>query len=428
MSVRAALPKLPERYTSPAITRDDFDFTRQPVFGPAVGAWRRVPAWLQVLLIYVFSRIVTTVVMLIYAGNQEETWQTPANPDYFTFANIWDGDWYRYIAQAGYPVDLPINEQGLVTENSWAFMPVYPFLVRGISIVTTLPFGVCTVLVSLVAGLGCAYGLFSLLRRFASQNVSMFAVFLLCIGPVSPLFQVGYAEALHFWMLTVLLQQLVDRRWLAMIPLVAIASFTRPTGLAWAFTLFLYILYRYWNRYRARLEAFPKREQQQLWGVAVFSGLMGLAWLIIAGVVTRFPEAYLETEFAWRRHYTGGEHTPPFTSWFYGADFWFGPIMGAILVLAIVALMAVWLGSRTLSRFGIEIRLWSIAYFSYIFAVFFPQSSTFRILFPLFPAAAVVALPRSPLYRVLVSLGAFLAQVLWLHWMWFVIGRDWTPP
>jgi hypothetical protein len=155
---------------------------------------------------------------------------------------------------------------------------------------------------------------------------------------------------------------------------------------------------------------------------------MGLAWLIIAGVVTRFPEAYLETEFAWRRHYTGGEHTPPFTSWFYGADFWFGPIMGAILVLAIVALMAVWLGSRTLSRFGIEIRLWSIAYFSYIFAVFFPQSSTFRILFPLFPAAAVVALPRSPLYRVLVSLGAFLAQVLWLHWMWFVIGRDWTPP
>lgn len=428
MSIRATLPPLPARYTSPAVDRRDFEITRNPSSGPLLDLWRGVPAWLKVVLIYVASRILTTIVMLIYAGNQEETWQTPQNPDYFTFANIWDGEWYRYIAFSGYPTELPVNEQGLVTENSWAFMPVYPFLVRGLSVLTTLPFEVCAVVVSLVAGLGCSLAFYKLLRHYVSQNVALFAVTLLCIGPVSPLFQVAYAEALHFWMLVVLLNMMVERRWLAMIPLVAIASLTRPTGLAWAFALFLYILYRYWNRYWARLERFDRREQQEVWGVAIFSGLMGLAWLIIAAIATGRFDAYLETEFAWRRHYTGGVHTPPFTAWFYGADFWFGPIVGALLVLAIVAVMIIWFGSRTLSRFGTEIRLWGIAYFSYVFAVFFPQSSTFRLLFPLFLAAAPAAIPRSPLYRVLVSLGAFLAQVLWLHWMWFVIGRDWTPP
>lgn len=428
MSIRAALPTLPARYVSPAVDRRDFEITRISATGPILNWWRGVPAWLKVVLIYVASRVVTTVVMLIYASNQEETWQTPANPSYFTFANIWDGEWYSYIAFSGYPTELPVNEQGLVTENAWAFMPVYPFLVRGISIMTTLPFEVCAVLVSAVAGLGVALGFFKLLRRFVSQNVAIFAVTLLCIGPVSPLFQVAYAESLHLWMLVTLLNLLVERRWLLMLPLVAIASFTRPTGLAWAFTLFLYILYRYWNRYRARVERFDRREQQRAWLAAIFSGIMGLAWLIVAAVATGRFDAYLETEFAWRRHYTGGVHTPPFTAWFFGADFWFGPVVGALLVLAIVAVMIIWFGSRTLSRFGIEIRLWGIAYFSYIFAVFFPQSSTFRLLFPLFPAAAPLALPRSPLYRVLVSLVAFLSQVLWLHWMWFVIGRDWTPP
>lgn len=426
MSTRAELPTLPARAPQDARTRQEFSLTGTRPDGAWAAFWADVPGWMRVAAIYLLTRVITTAVMLQFAHNQDETWQTPAQPGYFEFANIWDGEWYRYIASAGYPEDLPRGPDGYVTENTWAFMPVFPFLVRGLMIVTGLPFNTLSVLVSLLAGFGCAIGFYRLLKRFTTENVALFSVFLLCIGPVSPLFQVGYAEALHFWLLTLLLRLLVDRRWLLMMPIVAIASLTRPTGLSWAFALFLIICHRYWQRWRRR-EAFKREEQVRAWISAVFSGLTGLAWVFIAAIVTHDPAAYLETEFAWRRHFTGDVDTPPFTPWFHGADFWFGTV-GMAVVAAVVLFMVVWLSSRVLDRFGIEIRLWGVAYFTYVFAVFFPQSSTFRILFPMFPAAAVLALPRSPLYRVAVSVAAFLAQVAWLYWMWFVIGRDWTPP
>lgn len=421
---------LPERYEHPAVDRDEVHITRDTASGPVWKAWSRLPAIVQVLFVYVLSRLVTTAIMLVYAGKQEVTWQTPqAYPDLFTFSNLWDAEWYGRIVANLYPSELPVNEQGLVTENAWAFMPVYPLLVRGLMAITGLPFSVLTVCVSVVAGFGCAYGLYQLLVKFTNHNTALFAVVLLCFGPISPLFQVGYAEALHFWMLTALLRMLVARQWYAMLPLIAVASFTRPTGLAWAFTLFLYICYRYWNCYRMEREAFPKREQIAAWVAAVFSGIMGLAWLVIAGIVTGMPRAYLETEYAWRRHYTGDTHTLPFTPWFFGADFWFGQPLGTIVVFAILIAVAAWLTSRVLNRFGIEIRLWAIAYFVYIFAVFFPQSSTFRMVMPMFPAAvAPLALPRSPVYRVSAVLVSIIAQAVWIHWMWFVIGYDWTPP
>lgn len=396
--------------------------------GALARGWHALPVWLQLMIVYFATRILTTATMLVFAANQEETWQTPARPDYWTFANIWDAEWYRYISLAGYPSELPMREDGTAGESAWAFMPVYPLMARGLSMMTFLPFEVVTVLLSLGAGLGTVLATHRLLRRFVPHGVAMFAVLLLCLGPISPMFQVGYAEALHFWMLALLLNLLVDRRWLAMIPLVILASLTRPTGLAWAFTLLLYILYRYRNRFVTRLERFDAAEQRRLWGVAVLSGVMGLAWLAIAGAVTGQWDAYLETEFAWRRQYTGGESPPPFTPWFWAGGFWFGQPAGAVIAAAAVLLFALWFTRPVMRRFGIEITLWGAAYTSYVLAVFFPQSSFFRILFPLFPAAAPLALPRSPLYRVLVALAAFALQVAWLHWMWFVIGHDWTPP
>lgn len=427
-AVRAAIPTLPKRYRDPAIDSSQVQLSRQLSRTWLARAWRWLPYWAQLLAIYVVTRLATTALLLWFAGRQEDTWQVHAQPDYLTFANIWDAKWYAFIAHSGYPSELPFTDAGQVAENAWAFMPVFPLLARLVSFLPFVSFSMAAIVISLVAGLGTVFALYRLLRNFVSGNVAMFAVFLLCIGPISPMFQVGYAEALHFWMIAVLLNLMVKRDWYAMVPLIVIASFTRPTGLALAFTLLLYILYRYWNRFVARLERFDRSEQRQLWSVAVFSGVMGLAWLAIAGIVTGQWDAYLETEFAWRRGYTAGEHTPPFTAWFWAGDYWFGSPQGTIIVLAVIVLFACWFVAPVMRRFGIEIRLWAIAYTAYIFAVFYPQSSFFRILFPLFPAAAPLALPQSPVYRVIVSATAFLAQVAWLHWMWFVIGGDWSPP
>ena len=55
-------------------------------------------------------------------------------------------------------------------------------------------------------------------------------------------------------------------------------------------------------------------------------------------------------------------------------------------------------GRRGCGRLGVDIRLWLGSYALYLLAVFFPQSSTFRLLAPMFPILGALAVPRSRLY------------------------------
>ena len=64
----------------------------------------------------------------------------------------------------------------------------------------------------------------------------------------------------------------------------------------------------------------------------------------------------------------------------------------------------------------------------YLLAVFFPQSSTFRLLVPMFPALGAFAVPRSPWYRVGIVLLFIAGQWGWIHIGWGGDGHDWTPP
>ena len=403
--------------------------------------WAKVPVWAQVLLVWVIGRVVTTALLQVFAANQAQTWQTPAHPDLWTFQSIWDGEWYRRIAEGGYPSVLPRNDEGRVTENAWAFMPVFPFLVRGIMLLTGLPFQVVGVLVSLAAGLAATYLFHRLLCTVVDRSTAMFATVLFSIAPLSPMLQIAYAESLQLMFVALLLVLLVERRWAVMAPVIVLASFTRPTGLAWALTLGLYLVYRWWQDRRGR-DHFPRGEQLEVVGVTTLSVVAGFGWLLIAWIVTGDFHAYLDTELAWRSHYTGPGELVPFTAWFHGAHFWVGffggeafadgsparLIGGIVVTLVVIAAVAGALAAPVMKRLGIEVRIWLASYFLYLLAVFFPQSSTFRLLLPMFPALGVVALPRSPVYRVVAVAVSVLGQICWLYWMWYVIGHDWTPP
>jgi len=79
-------------------------------------------------------------------------------------------------------------------------------------------------------------------------------------------------------------------------------------------------------------------------------------------------------------------------------------------------------------RLSVNMRLWLASYAIYLLAVFFPQSSTFRLLMPLFPALGALAVPRSKIYRIGLVLVCIAGQVGWMTIAWGVDGRDWTPP
>jgi len=400
--------------------RDPFRATRS---SPRV-RWRLLPWWAKVAIVYAASRLVTTVIVLSLASAQGPNPWTPAKPGYFEYANMWDALWYQLIWLGGYPSTLPLTAEGHVGENAWAFLPVYPALVGSLTWLA-VPWNVASVLVSVAAGLGAALVFHRLMSRFLEPDRALFAVVLFCVAPVAPIMQFGYAESLGFLWLALALLLLVDRRYGWLFPVVLAWSFTRPGALAFALAL---VLHWAWRWFRRDTEPFPVRERVLAASAAVFSGLAGLAWIAIAGIATGDLMAYFDTELAWRSAYIGYRELVPFTAWFLSGEWWLLQPMGTIAVIALILAFAVFLASPAVRRLGTDIRFWSISYALYLLAVFFPQSSTFRILAPLFPLLGAFALPRSKWYRWGLVVLFLLLQVGWLLICWGVDGRDWTPP
>jgi hypothetical protein len=396
---------------------------RRPV---SLTVWYRLtPWWMRVVVIWAASRVITTGLLLWFAGRQAPNAWTDAQPDYFSFASLWDGTWYYVIALAGYPTELPVTADGHVAENAWAFMPVYPMFVRGLMFITGFSWHEMAVIVSFVFSLATALAFYKLMRLVLPESNSLFAVVLLCVAPLTPITQVAYAESMHAFLLTVSLYLLLKRRYGTLFPVVAIMALTRPTGLAFALALALHVGHRWYTRDRV---PFPMRERWASVGLAFFSGVMGLAWLLIAWAVTGSLTAYTDTELAWRAPYIGYRELVPFAAWPQGAEFWLGPVLGPV-VLGIVAISFVlFMLTPWVRRLGFDLRAWVVSYVLYLAAVFFPQSSTFRLLMPTFPLLGALAVPQSRVFRIALVLASVFGQWLWLHWCWWADGYDWTPP
>ena len=390
------------------------------------------PWWLQVLMIYLASRVVSTAILLWFATHQGPNAWTGAAPAYQDFAMLWDAHWYRIIAAVGYPSELPITDTGHVGESAWAFMPLYPWLVEGIALVTWQPYEVVAIAVSVLAGLGAALLAHRMyLAAGLRHGQALGGVALLVFGPVSPLFQLGYAEALHLFLLTAALLLLLRRRYLALLPLVVLMAFTRPSALPFALALGILLVIRV-VRARRGVEALPRSEVLAIVLAGAVSVVAGFAWLLIAWAVTGSPSAYLDTENAWRSAYLGPEPLLPLTGWLRGATWWaewsgVPGWLGLLVLAAVVVLVTAAFATPWARRLGTVLRVWVAAWLLYLLAVFFPQSSTWRLLLPAYPAGAALAVgPRWVLCLALV--GGVAAQWWWVDGMWAVSGYDWSPP
>lgn len=385
----------------------------------------RARPWLQVVLVYAVARLITTVMIVIVGSQVGSSSRAGGYTDFFDFSAIWDAQWYWRISLIGYPSELPLDGAGNVAENEWAFMPLYPAVVRGVMLVSGLGWPPAAVIVSLAFGFGAALVIYRLLRNRLDHGAALFSVVLFSVSPLSFILQMAYAESMQLFFLALALHLLIRRRWALLLPVIAAAALTRPTGLAFALTLAAYWLVRYLRRER---DPFPRRDRLWVGSLAAFSTLMGFAWLLIAWAVTGSPTAYTDTELAWRSAWIGQQHLLPFTPWFQAAPFWFGDVVGPIVVVLLVVGFAALLFLPQVRRLGIELRLWLASYGLYLFAVFFPQSSLLRLLMPMFPLVGALGGVKAAPARVgLVGL-ALLGQGLWLWATWGPTVSWWSIP
>jgi hypothetical protein len=452
-----------ETIASPSAAR-----LRRPAFSVDL-AGRFSGSWRSVLVVYLASRLFSTSVLFgVYevAKLAGATFITPGSDrSFLDFTSSWDADRYRTIALHGYPSTLPTDATGEVLPNEWAFLPVFPYLCHLLMVATGMDFTVAAPLLATIFGAAAAIVLYRLLVTKVGHTGALWAVLLFCFGPMAFVLSVGYAESLFLLLMFGGLLAVQRRNY----PLVAaagiVASFVRPGALALALALGIHLIVR-WHTERERPEARPaaattadasatrptgdagtrrvvgigtappalvlaaRTSARRAWAglrefvvggrmptrelsTIVVAGLAmaaaGLAWPVVAHVVTGQSDAYLETEMAWWVDYVGRPAFVPLTPWFLLAGRWLG-IGGIVLVLAIVASFTFWMTRRSTLRLGHEVVAFVAGFFAYLVAVFLPQQSLFRLLMPLSPVLGTPAISSRPWLRRTMLLGGAALQ------------------
>ncbi len=394
--------------------------------------WGGLHPAVRIGILYLAARVVTTVFLVLAAQASGPASRFGADAGIGDLMLGWDAQWYWFTADNGYPTDLPLTSAGKVAENPWAFMPIYAYVARAVG----APFGswiVGAVLVSLVAGYLSCLVLYRMLRTKLDRTAATWAVVFFASGPVAAMFEVGYAESLFLLWLFLALWQVMRRRYGWVYLVLALMAFTRPGVLAFALFLALLSVWRWWHR---KSDPLRPGEAVHLAALTVWAVALGFVWQLIAGLVTGDASAYLVTELAWRRNWipnAAGGFTP-FDGFVQGIAFWF-PFWGysvwlgyAALAAAIVLVAALLLFEPHVKRLGVELRLWTASYLLYLLAVFFPQSSIFRLLLPVSPLWGALAAPRSTPWRVGVLVAALAGQWWWIYNMYAFANTLWQIP
>jgi len=403
---------------------------------PAPARWdpRGWPWWAQTLGVYAVSRAWLVGVFVWVARLQEASAWTPASPSYLDYVGyMFDGSWYRQIAEQGYPAELPVGADGLVQQNAWAFFPAFPGLVRAVMEVTGGTWVVVAPLVATVLGALAVLVVHRVVTEGAPRAVEAWpglplaTVALVCAFPPAAVLQAAYTESLALLLVAATLWAMVRRQYALAAVLMVALGFTRAVALPMVVVVVVHALVRWQARRRG--ERFDRWQVAQVTGLGVVAVLSGLVWPWLTGRVTGVPDGYLLTQEAWR----GSRSTTPFVSWTWVPEFWLGP-WAVPALMAGFGLVVALLVSRSAWRLGPELHAWSAGYLGYIVAVVEPGSSLARFLLLAFPMGTITAglvtgrawARRAWLAGVLVAMLAL--QVLWVRQIWlFNPAGDWPP-
>ncbi|MDO5750079.1 MAG: hypothetical protein Q4P78_02605 [Rothia sp. (in: high G+C Gram-positive bacteria)] len=367
----------------------------------------------------------------------------------WSYLNWWDSYWYYRLAQEGYPSVLPDNVlyANSVGESTWAFMPVFPSIVSWLSSVTGMSYFPVAVICSLIfsALMACAmYKVFRLSLNASAQRgylnlgersthrIALITVLLYGLYAASPIFNTGYSEALTVLLIVLVAWCLMAERYMLLLPVALLASLTRPVGVpigAWVgiWWVVCTINDMHTDERGMSISSFGASLKQR-WG-QLASALLVCSFAFIhplhAALKTGRTDAYLATELAWSgRNVADGHHY--IVQWGQGLHKSIARPLPETLYLAaallVFALFFWWLSRRAVrAKLHPVLLIWCWCYAAYLLIFWYPQSSTIRILLPLFPLALLFALAVRKSHLLLwgtIALGV-VSQAVWLYCLWY---------
>ncbi|MCI3243600.1 glycosyltransferase family 39 protein [Streptomyces spinosisporus] len=187
---------------------------------PRDGALRRaVPA----LLGYAAVRALGLVVLAVWSAARDKS-------AYTLLTARWDALWYTRVADLGYGYEVRLPNGDV--HSNLAFFPLLPWLERLLHAVTPLSYADAGFVVSLLASLAAAWGIFAVTDHVYGRRAGVCAVLLWAVLPVGIVQSMAYSESLFTALAAWSLYAVLTGRWPAAGALAALAGLTRPVGLA----------------------------------------------------------------------------------------------------------------------------------------------------------------------------------------------------
>ncbi len=201
------------------------------------------PSWRRAVTIGLAAYVVSRLCVMAGAGVRASQVVVDANEageprpknalnlivDVFT---SWDGLWYLEIVRNGYPRSIPPDITYFQDEARAAFFPLYPMLVRVVDVV--LPGGdtLAALFVNIVLGAVAVVLVGLLALRIGDNTVAMHSMVLFSVFPGAFVLSFAYSEALFIVLAAGCLILLHDERWVLAGLVGALATATRPNGMA----------------------------------------------------------------------------------------------------------------------------------------------------------------------------------------------------
>ncbi|WP_316754722.1 mannosyltransferase family protein [Streptomyces herbicida] len=142
----------------------------------------------------------------------------------------WDSLWYTRVAELGYGYEVRLPNGDV--HSNLAFFPLLPWLERLVHALTPLSYADAGLVVSVVASLAAAWGIFAVADHVYGRRAGVCAVLLWAVLPVGIVQSMAYSESLFTALAAWSLYAVLTGRWVSAGLLAAFAGLTRPVGLA----------------------------------------------------------------------------------------------------------------------------------------------------------------------------------------------------
>jgi Gpi18-like mannosyltransferase len=176
-------------------------------------------------VIWFASRLFVWTAMLVVAPNIPSTSEGVVRSFGWGVFDAWDSVHYRSIATSGYEF---VNDG---QQHNLAFFPLFPLIIRGLML-AGLPFEIAGTLVNNLAFLGALYCLYFWILEQLGTKVARWAIMVVAWCPLSLFGTVIYTEGLYLFLSTAALQSFDRKRYGQTAFWGAMATATRPTGIA----------------------------------------------------------------------------------------------------------------------------------------------------------------------------------------------------